>query len=301
MSINSSHISVQVGPYYEGEGSWSLSLKALINKQAATQQLEQLAKQTGGNLDTEWGVVFALKTIDGKAQELQKFLNEKFNPMLEEENIVLKTHSEGTTLWLSFQLKPEEMEEIKEGFNMVFAQGLEEFAEKNENSIQMLLSSNTDFTFASELLKKGDRLMSVVMKSLKFVLKLDLAQDLAQTIKNVLENLEPDAANEPPMSLFLKFKNFKVDLEFKSSDDCPEFIRQNGFFGKKIQKWIQDGEAAVQDEQGIAILKQIQDNLPNMETDFYFTIPNFLAVSGNAKLPGVAQFLLEYGNILDKI
>lgn len=39
----------------------------------------------------------------------------------------------------------------------------------------MLLSSNTDFTFASELLKKGDRLMSVVMKSLKFVLKLDVA------------------------------------------------------------------------------------------------------------------------------
>ncbi|CAD8120718.1 unnamed protein product [Paramecium sonneborni] len=301
MSINSSHISVQVGPNYEGEGAWSLSLKALINKQAATQQLEQLQKQTGGNLDTEWGVVFALKTIDGKAQELQNFLKDKLNPLLEEEGFQFKTHCEGSTLWLSIQLKPEEMEEVKEGFNMVFAQGLEEFADKNENSIQMLLSSNTDFTFASELLKKGDRFMSVIMKSLKFVMKFDLAQELAQTIKNVLENIEPDAANEPPMSLFLKFKNFKIDLEFKSSDDCPEFIRQNGFFGKKIQKWIQEGDAAVEDELAIAILKQIQENLPNVETDFYFTIPNFVALSGNAKLPGLGQFLLEYGNIIDKL
>ncbi|CAK65411.1 unnamed protein product (macronuclear) [Paramecium tetraurelia] len=301
MSINSSHISVQVGPYYEGEGAWNLSLKALVNKQAAIQQLEQLQKQTGGNLDTEWGFVLAFKTIDGKAQELQKYLNDKIQPMIEAEDILIKTHSDGTTLWLSFQLKPEQMEEIKEGFNMVFAQGLEEFAEKNENSIQLLLSSNTDFTFASELLKKGDRLMSVVMKSLKFVLKLDLAQDLVQAVTNVIENFEPGIANKPPFPLLLKFKNFKVDLEFKSSDDCPEFIRQNGFFGKSIQKWIQDGDVAVQDEFGIAILKQIQENMPNLETDFYFTIPNFLALSGNAKLPGVAQFLLEYGNIVDKL
>ncbi|CAD8102725.1 unnamed protein product [Paramecium primaurelia] len=301
MSINSSHISVQVGPYYEGEGALSLSLKALINKQAATQQLEQLQKQTGGNLDTEWGFVLGLKTIDGKAQELQKFLNEKFNSNLQEDNIVMKSHSEGTTLWLSFQLKPDELEEMKEGFNMVFAQGLEEFAEKNENSIQMLLSSNTDFTFAGELLKKGDRLMSVVMKSLKFIMKFDVAQDFAQTIKNVLENLEPDAANEPPMNLFLKFKNFKVDLEFKSSDECPEFIKQNGFFGKKMQKLIQDGDAVIQDEEAIAILKQIQENLPNIETDFYYTIPNFLAISGNAKLPGFAQFFLDYGNFIEKL
>lgn len=43
----------------------------------------------------------------------------------------------------------------------------------------MLLSSNTDFTIASELLKKGDRLMSIVMKSLKFIMKFDVAQDLA--------------------------------------------------------------------------------------------------------------------------
>ena len=76
--------------------------------------------------------------------------------------------------------------------------------------------------------------MSVVMKSLKFVLSLDLAPNLASTIKQVLENIEPDLANDPSMNLLLKFKNIKLDLEFKGSDDCPEFIRQNGFYGKRL-------------------------------------------------------------------
>ncbi|CAD8103852.1 unnamed protein product [Paramecium sonneborni] len=300
MSINSSHISVQVGPHYEGEGAFSLSFKALINKQAATQQLEYLQKQTADNLDTQWGVVFAFKTIDGKTQELVKFLNETFNPILEDEDLRMKTHLQGTTLWISFY-KPVEIEQIKDAFNMIFAGGFEEFAEKNENSIQMLLSSNTDFTLASELLKKGDRFMSVIMKSLKFIMKFDLSQDLAQTIQNVLENFEPDLAKDPQMNLFLKFKNFKVDLEYKSSDDCPEFIRKNGFYGKKISQWIQNGEAVVQDEQAVLIIKQIQENLANLETDFYFTIPNFLAISGNGKFQGIGQFLLDNGNIIEKL
>ena len=38
-----------------------------------------------------------------------------------------------------------------------------------------------------------------------------------------------------------------------------------------------------------------------MECDFYFTIPNFVAVNGNAKLPGIGQFLLDYGNIIEKL
>lgn len=56
--------------------------------------------------------------------------------------------------------------------------------------------------------------MSLLMRSLKFLMSFELNSELAAAIKNLIENFDPDLGNEPIMKMVLKFRNFKIDLDF---------------------------------------------------------------------------------------
>lgn len=53
-----------------------------------------------------------------------------------------------------------------------------------------------------------------------------------------MQNFDPEFANEPPMVLFKRFRNFDIDLHFNSSSELPEHIRRNVLFSKGLTNMI---------------------------------------------------------------
>jgi hypothetical protein len=44
---------------------------------------------------------------------------------------------------------------------------------------------------------------------------------LASKIREMASTIDPELATEPPLIIFTKFRNFDIDLRFKSTDDLP--------------------------------------------------------------------------------
>jgi hypothetical protein len=58
-------------------------------------------------------------------------------------------------------------------------------------------------------------------------IKINLHNELATKVRDIIQNFEPELANEPPMVFFQKFRNFDLDVKFKNTDDLPEGVKKN--------------------------------------------------------------------------
>jgi hypothetical protein len=86
------------------------------------------------------------------------------------------------------------------------------------------------------------------------------------------------------MVLFKHFKSFDIDLRFKGTDDLPETIKKRVLFGKKLSNMDQNDRVMPDDER---VPHDVFDALGD-EHEFWFTIPNFVAVHVKVKLPNLS-------------
>lgn len=135
---------------------------------------------------------------------------------------------------MSIKGTPDIEADYLEPFNMFYNQGLEQISNEQRNSIKGDVRSNFPFQAVLESLQNGERVLSAVLKSLKVELLFDLNTALADNLKQLIENFDPEFANEPPMVFFKKFRSFDVDVQFKNTDELPQAIKNKVLFGKKL-------------------------------------------------------------------
>jgi hypothetical protein len=88
------------------------------------------------------------------------------------------------------------------------------------------ISSNVGFPEILSALQSGERVLGVLLKSVKLEIIAALSTGLADKVSDMIQNFDPEFAKEPPMVLFKHFKSFDVDLRFKSTEDLPETIKK---------------------------------------------------------------------------
>lgn len=71
----------------------------------------------------------------------------------------------------------------------------------------------------------GERIGSILMKNMKFEMDLNLHQDLAEKLKGLVESIDPEYLDSPPMMMVSYFKNYDIDLAFNSTADLPDAIK----------------------------------------------------------------------------
>ena len=75
-------------------------------------------------------------------------------------------------------------------------------------------------------MKKDERLVSLLLKQMKFEMNLNLSPGLSDKVKQIVKQIDEEFLESPPMMLITYFKNYDIDLTFHSTDDLPENIRK---------------------------------------------------------------------------
>ncbi|KAM3143318.1 hypothetical protein pb186bvf_004650 [Paramecium bursaria] len=294
---NKSHVSITVGPHFEGHGKWHAHVHANVSTQSANELLTDLQARAPKEVDLEWA--FVAQFSSPAPQELADAITASAAIHNDLKDKVIKVQVHEQSVWVSFKLDNEGQAEITENFNMFFGQGLDQLAQTQTNEIHLKVSSDQDWDTFFQLIAEKERIVSALLKSLKFQLIFDLHPQLAESVKAIVENFDPEFANEPPLILFKKFKQFKLDLDFKSSEEFPEYVRKNVLESRKLQTYIDEGSAALLLQNHPEYEKAW--NAFGSDVHFYLVVPNFLSVKAHVNAPGLGQVIRSYGKGIAKI
>lgn len=72
---------------------------------------------------------------------------------------------------------------------------------------------------------KGERIVASLLKNLKGEINCKLHKEMADKIKEVVKQIDEEFIESPPMLLITYFKNLDMDLQFNSTDDLPESMK----------------------------------------------------------------------------
>lgn len=74
-------------------------------------------------------------------------------------------------------------------------------------------------------LEKGERIVASLLKNVKGEIVSKLHCQMAEKIREVVKQIDEEFLDSPPMLLVTYFKNLDMDLQFNSTDDLPESMK----------------------------------------------------------------------------
>jgi hypothetical protein len=86
-----------------------------------------------------------------------------------------------------------------EPFQQFFGMGLGDLAEHQSNTIELSLSTGNTISDMVGQLDHNERLLSVILSSMRAEFKATLNKKLGEKVKEIVANFDPDFANSPPL------------------------------------------------------------------------------------------------------
>ena len=288
-----SRVGIQFGPDFDQEGRTSFRFKLSFSADEIKKQSETLKTYSKNPADLINSLILEFP-VD--TPENQTILAQAFEGYIKNQGWTGRVETElKDAVVLVIKLSPEKEEQVLQPLKFLLTQGLSNICKESSSHLELDFTSGSDFKDFMPYLNDNESLICTFLQSFRAELKLALAKNLADGLAKVVNKIDPEFINSPPMIFVKLFKNVDVDLRFQSTKELPQNVRNVLFYPEFMRGVTEEVRKLKAKDPNVDV---IVEKL-GCKVRGFLVVPDLMVAKVDINTPNASVFVKEYFGLLN--
>ena len=288
-----SRVGIQFGPDFDPEGRTSFRFKLSFSADEIKKQSETLKAYSKNPADLINSLILEFP-VD--TPENQTILAQAFEGYIKNQGWTGRVETEmKDAVVLVIKLSPEKEEQMLQPLKFLLTQGLSNICKESASQLELDFTSGSDFKDFMPYLNDNESVICTFLQSFRAELKLALAKNLADGLAKVVNKIDPEFINSPPMIFVKLFKSIDVDLRFQSTKELPQNLRNVLFYPEFMRGVTEEVRKLKAKDPNVDV---IVEKL-GCKVRGFLVVPDLVAAKVEINTPNASVFVKEYFGLLN--